>query len=238
MQKLKINIMDNITVEFESADVADIIKRAAFWSELPKVCPLCQAPIVFFYRNPKDNDYYGLHCTGPRPHETNFGQYKLTEKGFYYKGTSSWTESVVKWDTPGEQTGQPANGSSSGNGNFPETPRPESITEPVARNLGDLVTAKQLGMIRALAREARVHEDEECNRVMKCRSDELSKTAASSFIKHLQEMGASALQRTVPERNPPAPAPSPAQLNTAATVDVPGKHPASCLCPACDTIPF
>lgn len=60
--------------------------------------------------------------------------------------------------------------------------------QPVARNLGELVTAKQLGMIRALARELRIDADEECNSVMNCRSDELSKSAASSFIKHLQEM--------------------------------------------------
>lgn len=60
--------------------------------------------------------------------------------------------------------------------------------QPVARNLGELVTAKQLGMIRALARELRIDADEECNSVMNCRTDELSKSAASSFIKHLQEM--------------------------------------------------
>ena len=60
--------------------------------------------------------------------------------------------------------------------------------QPVAKNLGELVTAKQLGMIRALARELRIDADEECNSVMNCRSDELSKSAASSFIKHLQEM--------------------------------------------------
>jgi len=67
-----------------------------------------------------------------------------------------------------------------GDGGFPD--------QPVAKNLGELVTAKQLGMIRALARELRIDADEECNSVMKCRSDELSKSAASSFIKHLQEM--------------------------------------------------
>lgn len=60
--------------------------------------------------------------------------------------------------------------------------------QPVAKNLGELVTAKQLGMIRALARELRIDSDEECNSVMKCRTDELSKSAASSFIKHLQEL--------------------------------------------------
>ena len=71
-------------------------------------------------------------------------------------------------------------GSRDDEGGFPD--------KPVARNLGELVTAKQLGMIRALARELRIDADEECNSVMSCRSDELSKSAASSFIKHLQEL--------------------------------------------------
>jgi hypothetical protein len=60
--------------------------------------------------------------------------------------------------------------------------------EPCARNLGELITQKQLGMVRALARELRIDADEECHSVMSCRTDELSKTAASSLIKHLQEM--------------------------------------------------
>jgi len=67
----------------------------------------------------------------------------------------------------------------------PENPFP---TEPVARRLGDLVTAKQLGMIRAIARELRVDPDEECSTVMNCTTDELTKRAASSLIQHLQDM--------------------------------------------------
>src|SRR5688572_22561206 len=39
---------------------------------------------------------------------------------------------------------------------------------PVARSLGELVTAKQLGMIRAIARELNIDPDEECNSVMNC----------------------------------------------------------------------
>jgi hypothetical protein len=65
-------------------------------------------------------------------------------------------------------------------GGFPDQPK--------ATNVGALLTAKQLGMIRALARELRIDADEECNSVMNCRTDELSKNAASSFIKHLQVM--------------------------------------------------
>ena len=60
-------------------------------------------------------------------------------------------------------------------------------TNPVARSLGELVTAKQLGMIRAIARELNIDPDEECNAVMNCSTDELTKRAASSLIQHLQD---------------------------------------------------
>jgi hypothetical protein len=72
--------------------------------------------------------------------------------------------------------------------------------QPVARNLGELVTAKQLGMIRAIAREVRIDADGECNSLMSCRTDELSKSAASSFIRHLQEMQRPAEVASVPLR--------------------------------------
>jgi hypothetical protein len=39
-------------------------------------------------------------------------------------------------------------------------------------------------MIRAIAREMSIDADEECNNVMNCKTDELSKKAASSFIQH------------------------------------------------------
>jgi hypothetical protein len=58
--------------------------------------------------------------------------------------------------------------------------------DPLAKSMSDLVTPKQLGMIRALAREAGVDVDEECQSVLECKADELSKRAASSFIDHLK----------------------------------------------------
>lgn len=61
---------------------------------------------------------------------------------------------------------------------------------PVAKSIGDLVTAKQLGMIRALAREKGIDAEEECSNVMNCRTDELSRKAGSSFIQHLQDFQA------------------------------------------------
>src|SRR5829696_10250454 len=58
--------------------------------------------------------------------------------------------------------------------------------DPLAKSMADLVTPKQLGMIRALAREAGVDHDEESQQVMRVHTEELSKRAASSFIDHLK----------------------------------------------------
>jgi hypothetical protein len=61
-------------------------------------------------------------------------------------------------------------------------------SNPIAKSLSDLVTAKQLGMIRAISREIGVDADQECQNAMNCKTDELSKKAGSSFIQHLQDM--------------------------------------------------
>ncbi|HEX8128071.1 MAG TPA: Rad52/Rad22 family DNA repair protein [Pyrinomonadaceae bacterium] len=67
--------------------------------------------------------------------------------------------------------------------------------DPLAKSMGDLVTPKQLGMIRALAREAGVDVEEECQAVLRCRTEELSKKAASSFIDHLKNLQGGAEQQ-------------------------------------------
>lgn len=61
-------------------------------------------------------------------------------------------------------------------------------SNPIAKSLADLVTAKQLGMIRAISREIGVDPDETCESVMHCKTDELSKRAASALIQHLQDL--------------------------------------------------
>jgi hypothetical protein len=78
------------------------------------------------------------------------------------------------------------------------TPQSEFPRDPLAKSMADLVTPKQLGMIRALAREAGVEVEEECQSVLRCKTDELSKRAASSFIDHLkglQQEAASGMRR-------------------------------------------
>ena len=67
-----------------------------------------------------------------------------------------------------------------------ESGTPSRSADLVALTVGDLVTGKQLGMIRGLAREAGLDADEESRRVMKCSVDELSKRGASDLIEHLR----------------------------------------------------
>ena len=84
--------------------------------------------------------------------------------------------------TSNVQANAPAqNGNGNGGGvKFPQ--------DPVAKTLADMITTKQLGMIRAVAREAGVDADEECTSVMNCQVTELSRRAASALIDHLREL--------------------------------------------------
>lgn len=62
----------------------------------------------------------------------------------------------------------------------------ETAIDPVARSIADLITTKQLGMIRAMSRERSVDADALCKELLKCRISELSRKAASVLIEHLQ----------------------------------------------------
>ncbi|MGB2750434.1 MAG: Rad52/Rad22 family DNA repair protein [Pyrinomonadaceae bacterium] len=70
----------------------------------------------------------------------------------------------------------------------PQVFEPKAISDPIAKSLGDMVTGKQLGMIRAIARESNIDAEAECSQMMRCRIDELSKRAASDLIEHLQNL--------------------------------------------------
>lgn len=55
-----------------------------------------------------------------------------------------------------------------------------------AKSMADLVSPKQLGLIRSLARERELDPDNESQRLMGCKIEELSKRSASEFIDHLK----------------------------------------------------
>src|SRR5688572_2837424 len=75
----------------------------------------------------------------------------------------------------------------------PEAQAGKFPSEPVAKTLSDMVTTKQLGMIRAIARENDVDADHECESLMKCKVSELSRKAASALIDHLQKSASPAV---------------------------------------------
>ncbi|MEW6732170.1 MAG: Rad52/Rad22 family DNA repair protein [Acidobacteriota bacterium] len=58
--------------------------------------------------------------------------------------------------------------------------------DPVAKNVADTATAKQLAAIRAIANAQGIDAQAECFELLNCRPEELSRRAASAFIDHLK----------------------------------------------------
>ena len=65
---------------------------------------------------------------------------------------------------------------------------PSIARDPRPKTLGDLVTPKQLWMIRNLGREIGCNVEQECRSLMQCNLEEISKRAASSFIDYLKRL--------------------------------------------------
>lgn len=65
---------------------------------------------------------------------------------------------------------------------------PTGNSDPRPRTLGDLVTPKQLWMIRNAAREIGVDPENYCQYVYKCNLEEISKRAASKLIEEIKNM--------------------------------------------------
>src|SRR5262245_21913158 len=70
------------------------------------------------------------------------------------------------------------------NGGIP----PSIARDPRPKTLGDLVTPKQLWMIRNLGRETGCDVEKECQSLLQCNLEEISKRAASSFIDYLKRL--------------------------------------------------
>jgi hypothetical protein len=65
---------------------------------------------------------------------------------------------------------------------------PSIARDPRPKTLGDLVTPKQLWMIRSLGREIGCDIEQECQSLLQCNVEEISKRAASSFIDYLKRL--------------------------------------------------
>jgi len=63
---------------------------------------------------------------------------------------------------------------------------PNILRDPRPKTLGELVTPKQLWMIRSLGREIGCDVEQECQSLMQSNLEEISKRAASSFIDYLK----------------------------------------------------
>jgi Rad52/22 family double-strand break repair protein len=70
------------------------------------------------------------------------------------------------------------------NGGIP----PSIARDPRPKTLGDLVTPKQLWMIRGIGREISCDVEKECQSLLQCNLEEISKRAASSFIDYLKRL--------------------------------------------------
>jgi hypothetical protein len=65
---------------------------------------------------------------------------------------------------------------------------PSIVRDPRPKTLNDLVTPKQLWMIRNLGREIGCNVEQECQSLLQCNLEEISKRAASSFIDYLKRL--------------------------------------------------
>ena len=93
-----------VVIHIEADDEADLIRRIAFFSQLPERCPLCEAPTHFFHRQPQGFDYYGLACEGDPVHEANFGIHNNEARTLFYK-SDSWRDAWVYGGGGGSEDG-------------------------------------------------------------------------------------------------------------------------------------
>jgi hypothetical protein len=80
-----------LAIEVTADNPKDLIEELAFFSELPKACPICGAGVGFTHRTPKGFNFYGLLCDGTPQHESTFGQHK-DGGGLFYKNSEPWEE--------------------------------------------------------------------------------------------------------------------------------------------------
>lgn len=66
----------------------------------------------------------------------------------------------------------------------------QALTDPRPKTLGDLVTPKQLWFIRNLGREIGCNVEQECQGLLNCPLEDISKKAASALIDYLKRKAA------------------------------------------------
>ncbi len=69
-------------------------------------------------------------------------------------------------------------------------------SDPVAKGMNDLITPRQLGMLRRLAQDLHADAEAECQTMYKCRVEDLNKRAASTLIEALMNRAGMSKQPT------------------------------------------
>lgn len=64
----------------------------------------------------------------------------------------------------------------------------ETLNDPLPKHLGEMVTPRQLAIIRQLSASVGVEPEAECRLYFTCVPDDLSRRAAAAFIEHLSRM--------------------------------------------------
>jgi hypothetical protein len=64
--------------------------------------------------------------------------------------------------------------------------QPNFPREPMAKTMAELVTPRQLVAIRAISNSQKIDAEAQCNELMQCKPEELSRKAASAFIDYLK----------------------------------------------------
>lgn len=102
MIRLKLHV-GKMVVEVEGETQQEVLAQAAFFADLPSECPCCSHPLRPFLRRPQGFEFYGLVCSGPQPHESNFGV-RRDGSGLYYKGPGSFRAWAGRDDEEEEPT--------------------------------------------------------------------------------------------------------------------------------------
>lgn len=105
MITLTLETIGGASVTITGEHETEIIKRAEFWFSLPPACPICQAPLVFGYRNPQTFEYYAMVCVGPVRHTVNLGE-KKNSHDLYFDKKKNWEK--YNWQpSDGERSSGP-----------------------------------------------------------------------------------------------------------------------------------
>jgi len=106
--KMTAQISRLVTVEAIGEGEKDVIRKIAFFQDLPGKCPECGALVKFTYREPQSFKYWGLECMGPDRHATTLGQYADGDGLFYrHQPWESWEQRKAKIKKPGDEYQHP-----------------------------------------------------------------------------------------------------------------------------------